>query len=276
MIQRSKLLGLPLLLIALMIGPPACFPQAHVQAAPSSSAPASQIVPPPPSYHFPHGERFVYSVEWHMFNAGTATILLQHSPTGEHLISTADSAGMVNTMFPVHDVFQADIDPRTFCTSEISKHAEEGSRRLDRKVRFDYSQSKSQVDEHDLKTGDLKHTEFDIPSCVTDVVSGFFYASSLRLQPGLSQVFPVNDRGKTTDVRIEVESRERVKVPSGEFETLRVKAEPLSGAMKAKGVLWVWFSDDERRVPVQMKSKLGYGTLLFRLQRIEMQPTGQQ
>jgi len=61
-------------------------------------------------------------------------------------------------------------------------------------------------------------------------------------------------------------------VPSGEFETLRVKAEPLSGAMKAKGVLWVWFSDDERRVPVQMKSKLGYGTLMFKLQRIETQP----
>jgi hypothetical protein len=263
---------LTLLFIAMIIAPPACFSQAHVQAAPGSSASISQIVPPPPSYHFPDGERFVYSVEWHMFNAGTATILLQRSTSGEHLISTADSAGMVNKMFPVHDVFQADIDPRTFCTSDISKHAEEGPHRLDRKVRFDYSQSKSQVDEHDLKTGNLKHTEFDIPSCVTDVVSGFFYASSLRLRPGLSQVFPVNDRGKTTDVRIEVESRELVKVPSGEFETLRVKAEPLSGAMKAKGVLWVWFSDDERHVPVQMKSKLGYGTLLFKLQRIETQP----
>jgi hypothetical protein len=272
MSPRPTVIGLTLLFVAAIITPPACFPQAHVQAAPGSSASISQIIPPPPSYHFPDGERFVYSVEWHMFNAGTATILLQRSASGEHLISTADSAGMVNKMFPVHDVFQAEIDPRTFCTSDISKHAEEGSRRLDRRVRFDYSQSKSQVDEHDLKTGDLKHAEYDIPPCVTDVVSGFFYASSLRLQPGLSQIFPVNDRGKTTDVRIEVESRERVKVPSGEFETLRVKAEPLSGAMKAKGVLWVWFSDDERHVPVQMKSKLGYGTLLFKLQRIETQP----
>jgi hypothetical protein len=60
-----------------------------------------------------------------------------------------------------------------------------------------------------------------------------------------------------------------VKGPAGEFQTLRVMAEPLSGPMKGKGVLWAWYSDDARRVPVQMKSKLGFATLLFQLQRIE-------
>jgi len=34
-------------------------------------------------------------------------------------------------------------------------------------------------------------------------------------------------------------------------------------------VLWVWFTDDARHMPVLMKSKLGWATLLFQLQRIE-------
>jgi len=30
----------------------------------------------------------------------------------------------------------------------------------------------------------------------------------------------------------------------------------------------VWYTDDANRIPVQMRSKLGWGTLLFRLQKI--------
>jgi hypothetical protein len=181
---------------------------------------------------------------------------------------------MTSKIFPVHDIFEADIDPHTFCTTNVVKHSEEGSRRQDHKVLLDYARKLSVVDEKDLKTGGLKHSEFAIPGCVTDVVSGFIYASSLPLAIGYIEMFPVNDRGKTTDVRIQVESREKIKVPWGESQTLRVKAEPFSGPMKGKGVLWVWFTDDEKRVPVQMKSKLGFAALLFQLQRIDPQPGG--
>ncbi len=238
-------------------------------------SPQSRIVPPSPSYQYPNGQKFVYSVQWHMWNAGTATMLMQRSATGEHLISTANSAGIADKFFPVHDNFEAELDSRTFCTQHVWKHSEEGPRRLERRIQFDYTRLKSEVDDKDLKAGKQRHTESDIPNCLTDVVDGFFYVRSLPLEPGSSQIFPVNDGGKTTDVRIQVEGRDRVKVPSGEFGAVRVKAEPLSGAMQGKGVLWVWFTDDGRHVPVQMKSKLGFATLVFRLERIEQQSGSQ-
>ncbi len=243
---------------------------AYPQAAGSSAA-ESRIAAPPPSFHLPENQKLVYSVEWHMLNAGMATILITHSNSGEHLRSTADTSGMTNKIYPVHDTFDAEIDPRSFCTHSIEKHNEEGSRRLDRKVRFDYQAAKSQVDDYDLKAGKQKHAKYDIPTCVSDVVTGFFYASSLDLASKSTYMFPINDGGKTTDVRIEVEGRTKIKVPAGEFESIRVKAEPVSGPMKGKGVLWVWFSDDAKRIPVQMKSKLGFATLLFQLQRIDTQ-----
>ena len=48
-----------------------------------------------------------------------------------------------------------------------------------------------------------------------------------------------------------------------------VTAEAVSGSLQSKGKVWVWYSDDPGHTPVQMRAKLGWGTLLFRLQRIE-------
>jgi hypothetical protein len=237
-------------------------------AATLSSAAASRILPPARGYIFP-SEKFVYSVQWRFFNAGTSTVAIEPSDKVERVTATANSAGFPDKIFHVQDIFNADVEPRSFCTLKVAKHSEEGPRRRELSETLNYARGKSEVDLKDLKTSETKHSEFDIPACVTDVVSGFFYVASLPLSPGYSGTFPVNDNGKTTDVMIKVEGHEHVKGPTGEYETLRVGAEPLSGPMKGKGVLWVWFTDDSRRVPVQMKSKLGLATLFFQLQRIE-------
>ena len=260
MIMQSSLLTCFARRVLVIIATASCA-QTNVPTASVSSVPGSRIIAPSISYRFPDGEKYVYSVEWHMLNAGTATVKLQRSNSGEHVTATADSAGVVNSIFHVHDIFDADLDPRTFCSFQISKHN-------------DYSRAKSVVEDKDLKTGQLKHAEHDVPPCVTDVISGFFYAASLPLDPGFSQSFPVNDGGKTADIRIRVGAREKIKVPSGTFQTVKVQAEAVSGPLQGKGVLWVWYSDDGQHLPVQMKSKLGFATLLFQLQRIDPQPSG--
>lgn len=268
MIIRKQLGGIALIVFASLAGLVFAAPQTGPNSASISSVPSSRILPPGSSYLFP-SEKYVYSVQWRFVNAGTSTVQIQRTDSGEHVTATANSAGFPDKIFRVHDSFDADVDSRRFCTLRVSKHSEEGSHRRETNIVLNYSRYKSEVDLKDLKTSELKHSEFDIPACVTDVITGFFYVASLPLAPGFSQTFPVNDNGKTTDVTIRVESRDRVKGPTGEFQTLRVMAEPLSGPMKGKGVLWVWFTDDKRRLPVQMKSKLGFATLLFQLQRIE-------
>jgi hypothetical protein len=169
----------------------------------------------------------------------------------------------------VQDRFEALFDPRTFCSQRVSKHSEEGSHSRQTELHFDYARGKTVLDEKNLKTGEQKHVENDLSGCATDVVSGFYYLATLALQPGNSYTFPINDGNKTTEVMAQVETREQVKVPAGTFQTVRIKAEPISGTLKGKGTVWTWFTDDAKHTPVQMRSKLGWGTLLFRLQRIE-------
>jgi hypothetical protein len=258
---------------ALLLLSATALPGAKPEAASIASVAGARVIAPPASYAFP-GEKYVFSVQWHMFNAGTSTVMMQRAGSGVHVTATADSAGFPDKLYKVHDLFNGDVNPHTFCTLHVSKHNQEGDRRRDYNIVLDYARAKSLVDITDLKTSETRHSEFDIPSCVTDVISGFFYLASLPLQPGFSQIFPVNDNGKTSDIKIEVEGREHIKGPTGEYQALRVKAEPVAGAMKGKGTLWVWFSDDRRHIPVQMKSKLGFATLSFQLQQIEPRAGG--
>jgi hypothetical protein len=250
---------------------------ALAQTPPATALPAvtakgdPRIIPPPANYLHPNAA-YTYSVQWGLLHAGTSTVRVQPSVAGLHVTATADSAGMPDKFFKVHDLFNADVNGRTFCTSLITKHNQEGSRRRDYTILLDYQHGKSRVDIKDLKTSEMKHSEFDIPGCVTDVISGFFYVASLPLVPGYSQTFPVNDNGKMTDAKLDVEAGEHIKTAAGEFQTLRVKVEPIAGAMKGKGTLWVWFTDDSRHAPVQMKSKLGFATFLFQLQKFESGP----
>ena len=248
-------------------------PSPHDQSplATISAGPSAAVVPPPPNYHFPDGQTYVYGVEWHLFNAGIARVSLQAESSEQHVTATAVSAGVVNMLYKVNDRFDAFFDSHKFCSLRVSKHNEEGSRSRQSDLHFDYARGKSVLDEKNLKTGEQKHVENDIPGCITDVVSGFYYLASLPLQTGNVNTFPVNDGGKTTEVTARVEASERVKVPAGTFQTVRVKVEPTSGALKGKGMVWAWFTDDANHTPVQMRSKLGWGTLLFRLQRVEKQ-----
>ena len=231
--------------------------------------PIATITPPPSTHRFPNGQGYVFSVEWHLFTAGTSTVRMDSVDGQQRVTAVADSLGAANLLYGVHDRFEARFDPKSFCSTIVTKHIEEGPRKHDSQVHFDYPRRKAVLNEKNLKTGESKQVENDIPPCVTDVVTGFYYLASLPLQPGASYTFPVNDGGKTAEVTAHVEGKESIKVPSGTYPTIRVSSEATSGNLKGRGKIWVWFTDDGNRTPVQMRAKLSWGTLLFRLQRIE-------
>lgn len=233
-------------------------------------SPAARILPPSKSYRFPLHQAYFYNADWHLMNAGTAKLTMESSPQGEHAVVAADTSGFVNLLFAVHDQFRTTINPRNFCSLNLSKRTHEGSRRRETEVRFDYAQGKSLLQEKDLKTGAVKHVEHPIPACVTDVMSSFYYVSSLSLTPGQSYIFPLNDGGPTGEITATVEGKEQVKTPAGVFPTVRVRALATGGPMRNKGRVWVWYSDDAQRIPVQLKAKVKWGTLNFRLARVEI------
>ena len=261
--------GLIAALAALLLG----LHTGHASASPPQSPGAtisssSRIQPLRPDFNLPR-QTLHYEAEYRFLTAGVATLRVERSGAQEHLVGTADSTGVVALLFRVQDRFESYFDAKTLCSQKLVKHAEEGSHRRDTVLTFDYSRGKAVLDEINLKTNQKKHEENDIPSCVTDVLSAIIYGSTLLLQEGATYTFPLNDGSKTVTVRAHVEGKEQLKIAAGTFPTIRVEAEGDSGVLKNRGRVWAWYTDDAQHLPVQMRSKLNWGTLTVYLTSID-------
>src|SRR3954468_21122965 len=241
------------------------------QSLPQSMSNASQLHPPRADYKFPNGLTLDYKGEWRIFDAGVTTVRMDAAGGQQRVVASADSTGFVAKLFHVHDVFESFFDPRTFCSLHLTKHIEEGARVREINIRYDNAAKKSILDQRVPSTGETKHVENDTPGCVTDVVSAVFYMGSLKLEPGMNYVFPMNDGAKTVDVRLQVEGRESVKTDAGTFNTVRVHPEGATG----KANILIWYSDDSAHIPVRLRSKAFWGTLTMTLKKMERTPTSQ-
>jgi hypothetical protein len=68
---------------------------------------------------------------------------------------------------------------------------------------------------------------------------------------------------------MKTEGRETVKTPLGTYQTIRVQPTADAGVVKARGDIWIWYTDDERHTPVQMRARFFWGTITFRLTALE-------
>jgi hypothetical protein len=266
MILRGRRLQFALLTVVLAASGIAATRLGSQAAAP---APMVEIRPAPAGHRFRNGEILNYAGEWRLIHAGNATIQITSAGNEEHVRGVADSAGAVTLLYRVHDRFDSYFDPRTFCSSKLIKHTEEGLRRRDTQIVFDYPAHQAVLDETNLRNNEKKHVGNELPSCATDVVSGIFYAASLPLQPGNTYTFPLNDGGKTVNVTLAVQEREEVKTPAGTFKTVRVEPSAPEGVLKNKGHIWIWYTDDDQHIPVQARAKMLWGTLTLRLTRVD-------
>jgi hypothetical protein len=223
------------------------------------------LAPPRAGFSFPQKQTLVYSVDWRVFPAGTAVLHFEAAGDRERITANADTVGAINMLFHVGDRFQSTFDRDKGCTYEFDKQTVEGRRQINSTLRLDYDQSKSILDEKNLVTGQTKHVEVPIPGCLTDLLTGVFYASSQPMELGKSFVLPVVDALHTVPVTMKVEGREQIKTTLGTFKTLRVQPTADAGVVKNRGNIWIWYTDDDRHLPVQMRARLFWGTITFRL-----------
>ena len=234
-------------------------------AAVSRAQQAGSLAPPRPGFSFPQKQTLSYAVDWRVFPAGAAVLHFEATGNSERLTANADTIGAINLLFHVGDRFQSTFDRDKGCTSEFDKQTVEGRRQINSTLKLDYSQGKSILDEKNMVTGQTKHVETAIPGCLTDLLTGVYYASSQPMEVGNTFVIPVVDALHTVPVTMKVEGREEIKTTLGTFKTLRVQPTADAGVVKNRGNIWIWYTDDDRHLPVQMRARLFWGTITFRL-----------
>jgi hypothetical protein len=229
------------------------------------------LEPPMQGFSFPARETLTFSVDWRVFTAGTAVFHLEQVNGIQKVSATADTVGTVTMLFPVVDTFQSSFDTKTGCSVGFSKQLSEGRRKVSSDLSFDYTAGKQTLLEKNLVKGTQKTQVASIPACVTDSLSAIFYAASQPMVIGQPIRFPLADSMRTVTVAMKVEAKEEIKTPAGTFQTIRVQPTADEGIVKNRGNIWIWYTDDARHMPVQIRATLYhvFGTITFHLQSVE-------
>jgi hypothetical protein len=245
-----------LLFLVLSFGP-------SPHAAEEPQAPSAQ----PPLLPFHPGEQLTYRISWsNVFSAGTATMEVRQERTADgrealRFVSRARSLGIVDAFYRVDDMVQSLFDPRAMVPLSYSMRQRHGKRKKHRDLTFDHAQGR--VVYHKDGFEDIA----EIPGDAQDALSSLYVLRSREtFTTSQPVIINVHDSGKTWAVEIHVLGRERVKVPAGEFDTIKIKTYPkYEGVFMHKGEIFIWLTDDRRRVPVLMKSTITIGSIMASL-----------
>jgi hypothetical protein len=227
---------------------------------------------------FAPGEKLTYSVTWSIFPAATVSATLRSVGEGSkdafEVTTTANSQGFVSLLYNVENEFHSIFDPQTTCSQRILKKINEGRRHKDTRIVFDSARKLAILDERDLnKPNDPpKHAENQIPGCVEDIVTAFYFLRRQDFEVGKSIRVPVNDGSKTTEVTVEIQAREQIQTPLGNRESFRVEPKVFDGLFKRKGRMLIWFSADPQRLPLRIKAMISVGSLTGNLISVSQVP----
>jgi len=219
---------------------------------------------------FQKGEQLVFEVAFGPLVAGTATMSIPDTQTVKgrpcyHIVTTARSTKFVDTFYKVRDRIETFIDMEGLFPWKFSKHLREGSYKTDQFV--DYDQTKGKIYYKKKNTKDT----IDAPLYIQGVLSSFYFVRTVPLEVRNSFDIDNFGDGKIYPLKILVHKKDRIKVPAGEFDCIII--EPVmreEGIFNREGRLAIWLTDDKRRMPVLMKSKLPIGSIDVRLKSYKL------
>ena len=213
------------------------------------------------------GEIATFEIGYGPIKAGSATIAVEETLTyfGQNVIhvqTRARSNRFFDAFFKVRDRASSYIDADSLFARYYFKSIREGGYERDVEIHFD------QIDGIAYYPSG-KQSAFE--PTIHDILSAFFRVRTLPLGDGASFRLPAHGDDEVYDLRIDVVRREIRDTPFGRVPCVVVQ--PTlgdEGLFRSEGDLFVWFTDDERRVPVLMRATVPVGAIEARL--VEYEP----
>jgi hypothetical protein len=214
---------------------------------------------------FGAGERIGMRISWARLLAGRATLQVEAAERSGRpvleLVLEARSQGFFAwlTRFHVEDRTVAAWDGERGCSVGIEKKLREGRHRREQRVRFDPETGAAVVDDQRLEP------RYEVGECVQDILSAFFVARAAGWNAdGELPAVRTFDNGRLFDLHFRAARLDRLDLPAPlgrnvgarVFEVMLV---PETGVFEQQGRLFLWVTDDERRIPVRLRAKAPVG-----------------
>ena len=81
-------------------------------------------------------------------------------------------------------------------------------------------------------------------------------------------VYKIFDGRKIKNIMLQVSKIENIKVPYGTFECLNIKPITEKNTIKNNGVLELWYTNNNEKIPVKIKLETKIGTFIMKLKKI--------
>jgi hypothetical protein len=220
---------------------------------------------------FEPGETLVYDVAWLKIEGGEMTLATsrEFTPDGvpvHRIILTAESNDYVSKFYPVRTRYETWVDARDFQPLRFEKHAREGRYVSDEVEEFDLNR----------RVASWREKRTSIPERVQDIISSFYFLRTAPLVPGQSIDVDMFSRGQVYKLRASILAKEAVETEAGVFSAFKVQPqlrENETSEDRNRGKLFVWISDDARKLPVMAKTILPIGSVTARLKQIIGKPS---
>jgi len=212
-------------------------------------------------------ETLRYDISWAGIKAGESVIEIRQADDATIIAVTTTSVKWISVFYPVNDRVESRVasgpTPGTIGLPLTYRlKLSEGRHRKDKEVIFDSARSKAFY----IDYLDDERKEFDLPGAVFDPLSSFYRIRGMHLEVGKSAYIRIFDSKKIYDAEVQVLRKERIQGPSGEVDTLVIKPMMKSeGIFYQKGEMLIWLSDDDKKIPLRMKSKVKIGSVTANL-----------
>ncbi|MBU2591449.1 MAG: DUF3108 domain-containing protein [Nitrospinota bacterium] len=203
-------------------------------------------------------ETLEYSIKWQNFvGAGHSTLSIVNIGGTYHIEATTTSAEWLKYLgIRVKDVVQARSNLELTKSYNYSANLQEGRYIKSKITRYDHELKKVSYQEDD-KTP----LEFDLKPYAIDILSAIYAVRAQEFKVGESIKTSVFDEKKFYDVETLILAHELVDIEGrmvGAYKTKVILQ--TKGIFDRRGDIYIWFSDDERKVPIIIKSKVSLGS----------------
>lgn len=208
---------------------------------------------------FPVGEKMEYKLYWGIIPVGRAEFqTFWDKFEGRDAVvlrATARTTAIVAALYPVEDVIESVVDPKTFLPLKYTQKLREGRHERDDEVLFDHAKGVAtwrKIGKSDeTKTITIDKDTRDVLTLTYMMRGGEFAVDEKRL-------FKVLVDDKLYSLFIQGIKREKLKVGDyGKMDTLELEPHAkFGGIFVRKGKVRLWFSLDDRKVCVRMTGKV--------------------
>jgi hypothetical protein len=215
---------------------------------------------------FRAGESLRFMVQYGMIHAGTAWLEVPETTAWNshrvwRLVARAESNSFFSRFYRVRIRIESLWDQDARFSWHYFEDRHEGGHVSNDSMTYEPDSSRMRY-----KNGQT----FGVPGPVQDALSSFYLTRFEALPIGGRVAFEYHASRKTAVMEVLVLRREQVKTPAGRFDCVVI--EPLlkaGGIFKNNGRLRIWLTDDERRMPVKMESKVAIGSVKVVLQEVK-------